>query len=555
MDYGSYPHDPYDEPYAPPRRRINYFAWTVAILLLTGFALAAWLGSFYIFNQPERPDSYRILQRLHKIEPPKRFELTAAPAGEFLNPQQLYERYVGMGSAELARTNAELTRNYIRNYQQVRGLVPYVVGRYTIVATRQLGPGDVFTSGMVALTHAIDNGQLLMEHLYPASPEALPLMKQTLNVGLEIKLERTHDISAVIHAERLVDGRIMITAVPLLYGSYTVTRGLGTFRLEPPLSLNLAAGWPVLKSQERGPIEQRYAEYRQKIAATQQGGPVPIPGVSQSATPPPAQNELVRVEQARPVQTFSPPPVLAKNEKLAKATPLPKGKKGKKQKLESPPPASTPAAPVVAQKRGAPSPTPIAVASARTPPPLVPNVAAVTPAPPPKASVAAPVAGGQPIAQASPIPTATPVPVLPAQPAPADSSNVALASNAGGGSWKTFPPGKMPLGRLIGTGDLRDVAEHGLAGERVYLKGQFVVNFSDANRAVLRPRTKLTDKVLHFGGGSSTRIIVEFPGGYRPPPQGAVVNRDELRPYEITEVRKQEDGQLNVFVREIMQPN
>src|SRR5438552_13270600 len=139
MDYGIYR---YDEPYARPvRRRINYFAWTVAILLLTGFALAAWLGSFYIFDQPERPDSYRILQRLHKIEAPKRFELTAAPPGEFLNPQQLYDRYVGMGAAELARANAELTRNYIRNYQQVRGLVPYVVGRYTIVATRQLGPG------------------------------------------------------------------------------------------------------------------------------------------------------------------------------------------------------------------------------------------------------------------------------------------------------------------------------------------------------------------------------------------------------------------------------
>jgi hypothetical protein len=142
------------------------------------------------------------------------------------------------------------------------------------------------------------------------------------------------------------------------------------------------------------------------------------------------------------------------------------------------------------------------------------------------------------------------VPVLPAQPVPADASNVALASNAGGGSWKTFPPGKMPLGRLVGTSDLRDVAEHGLAGERVYLKGQFVVNFSDANKAVLRPRTKLTDKVLHFGG-SSTRIIVEFPAGYVPPRQGAEVTRDEQRPYEITEVRTQGDGQLNVFV----QPN
>jgi hypothetical protein len=111
----------------------------------------------------------------------------------------------------------------------------------------------------------------------------------------------------------------------------------------------------------------------------------------------------------------------------------------------------------------------------------------------------------------------------------------------------------MPLGRLIGSADLRDVAERGLAGERVYLRGQFVVNFSDANRAVLRPRTKLTDKVLHFGGGSNMRIIVEFPDGYTPPPQGSVVTRDEARPYEITEVRKQEDGQLNVFAREIMQ--
>src|SRR2546430_17205657 len=88
-----------------------------------------------------------------------------------------------------------------------------------------------------------------MEHVYPASPEALPLMKQTLTVGLEVKLERTHDISAVIHADRLVDGRMMVTVVPLLYGSYTVTRGLGTFRLQPPLSLNLAAGWP--RSEER----------------------------------------------------------------------------------------------------------------------------------------------------------------------------------------------------------------------------------------------------------------------------------------------------------------
>ena len=549
MDYGTDQYDPYDEPYTRPPERINYFAWTVAILLLIGFALAAWLGSFYIFNQPERPDSYRILQKLHKIDPPKRFELTAAPAGEFLNASELYERYVGMGAAELGKENAELLRNYIRNYQQVRGLVPYVVGRYTIIGVRELGPGDVFPSGMAALTAAVDSGELLMEHVYPAKAEALPLMKQTLAVGLEVKLERTHDISAVVHAERLADGRILVTAVPLLYGSYTVTRGLGTFRLEPPPTLDLAAGWPLFKSQERASIEKSLAEYRQKMAATQKA-PIPIPGLSASATPPPAKNELVRIEQARPVSPLAmTPPVVASNEKAAKPTPVPKGKKGKKQKAESPAPASSPAQPVVVQNKPVPSGSPITVASALAPPKDL-NLPYTAPAPASKA----PGVGAGAAARSSPVAMATPVPVLPAQPAPPDSSNVALASNAGGGSWKIFPAGKMPLGRLISTGDLNDVADHGLAGERIYLKGQFVVNFSDANKAVLRPRTSLTSKMLHFGGGSSTRIIVEFPRGYTPPPQGAVVNRDEVRPYEVTEVRKQEDGQLNVFVREIMQP-
>ena len=94
MDYGFYP---YDEPYARPRRRTNYFLWTVAILLLTGFALAAWLGTFYIFNQPERPDSYRILQRLHKIEAPKRFELTAAAGRRISKPAATLRALFGTG--------------------------------------------------------------------------------------------------------------------------------------------------------------------------------------------------------------------------------------------------------------------------------------------------------------------------------------------------------------------------------------------------------------------------------------------------------------------------
>jgi len=112
----------------------------------------------------------------------------------------------------------------------------------------------------------------------------------------------------------------------------------------------------------------------------------------------------------------------------------------------------------------------------------------------------------------------------------------------------------MPLGRLIAPGDLPEVADRGLAGERIYLKGQFVVNFADANKAVLRPRSRMPESVMRLAGGNSPRIIVEYPAGYTPPTPGSNVDRDDARPLEITEVHKQEDGQLNVFAREIMQP-
>jgi hypothetical protein len=538
MDYGLYR---YDEPHSRPvRRRINYFAWTVAILLLTGVAFAAWLGSFYIFSQPERPDSYRILQKLHKVEPPKRFELTAAPPGEFLSAKQLYDRYNAMGTAELTKTNAELARNYIRNFQQVRGLVPYVVGRYVIMEVRELSSSDLFASGMVALTNSVENPELLMEHLYPAEPPTVPLIKQTLTTGLELKLDRAHDLSAVIHVERFNDGRVMLTAVPLLYGTYTVMRGTGTFSLEPPLSLNLEAGWPLYKEQARLRGEMHYAQFKESRGQPQAPAQVAIPGLVPSGTPPPAENQLIRVETAKAV---TPPPIVqvqGKN-KSAKATPTPKGKLAKGKPTPKASASASPAA--VAQASTSPAPAPVAqnspAAAAQKSPPAK---AAATPQPAATQSAPPQVAMAQP--------AASPVRAQPAQPAASDVGT--LASTTGGGSWKTFPPGKMPLGRLIATNDLKEIADQGTGGERIYLKGQFVVNFSDANRAVLRPRGKLTDSVLHFGA-APTRIIVEFPAGYTPPTPGSTISRDEARPLEITQVRKQEDGQLNVFAREIMQ--
>ncbi|MGH7938530.1 MAG: hypothetical protein ACRD5Z_16450, partial [Bryobacteraceae bacterium] len=143
---------------------------------------------------------------------------------------------------------------------------------------------------------------------------------------------------------------------------------------------------------------------------------------------------------------------------------------------------------------------------------------------------------------ASPPPT-----VLRALPADASSPAIAIASTTGA-TWKTFAPGQVPAGRILDQAGLREVANNGTQGQRFYLRGEFVVNFADGNRAVLRPIARGESDQL----SREARIIVDYPAGAPLPQPGTTLNRDASRPFEVTEVRQQSDGRLNVFVREIV---
>jgi hypothetical protein len=109
----------------------------------------------------------------------------------------------------------------------------------------------------------------------------------------------------------------------------------------------------------------------------------------------------------------------------------------------------------------------------------------------------------------------------------------------------------MPRGRLIGVPDTSDIAEKGVGGERIYLQGSFVVTASGQNRAVLRSQAAVAETLGIKGRTSNIRIIAEFPAGARPPSEGSTFSRDSRRPFQITEVRKSADGQVNVYVREV----
>jgi len=111
----------------------------------------------------------------------------------------------------------------------------------------------------------------------------------------------------------------------------------------------------------------------------------------------------------------------------------------------------------------------------------------------------------------------------------------------------------MPRGRVIQPSDAAPLADSGLGGERLYLRGTFVVTAAEENRAVLRPQGGGLAAFMKPGAGA-TRVIVQFPAGIQPPTEGSTVARDESRPFMITDVRRGADGQINLYVREIVTP-
>ena len=296
--------DLFNRDYEPRERKgDNLFLWTVFILLLIGFAFACWLGSFYIFGHPENARSYKILKKLHKIEPPRRFELTAAPPGEFLTTEKLFSRYFTFTPLQLKNENDALMRDYINNYQLTKKLVPYVVGRFNILDSYELKNSDLFSPGVAALAVSVDSQNVLIEHIYTTPEKNVPLLRKMLLPGLDIKLEKNLDLAAVIHIEKLKDGRLQFTVVPLLYGSYALKQGAGGFDLEPPSDLNLEAGAPIIQTALLQDAMKSYATSGGKTGA--------VAKVAQTTGSAATTSELVRVEptpEPTPVAVVTPTP-------------------------------------------------------------------------------------------------------------------------------------------------------------------------------------------------------------------------------------------------------
>ncbi len=134
-----------------------------------------------------------------------------------------------MTDRELERASEVLLRNYLRNYKLTQDRVPYIVGSFNILDSYELNDKNLFPSGVVALAQSTENGGVLLEHVFTANKEDVLTLQRMLLTGLDLKLDRTLDLSAIINVKRLKDGRLQFTAVPVLYGSYASSTGPGHF--------------------------------------------------------------------------------------------------------------------------------------------------------------------------------------------------------------------------------------------------------------------------------------------------------------------------------------
>ena len=464
---------------APKQKSGHLFLWTVFLLLLVGFSMACW-----------------------------RFKVQDPPKGGFEPPEKIYEKFNALSPAALRKLNAELERSYLRNYAAANEKVPYVTGRFTILDSFELGPNDFVTSGVVTLAVASDYPKLLIEHLYCAPPKVAPIIKRNLQTGMDIDLRRTYELTAVLHVTKPGDGHIILTVVPLNYGSYVLKGPDGGFSLEPPTELNVAAGWPLVRGERYLQADQAYVNFRTHT------GFGPLAGYREAEKRPDSVLKGVDpTPEPAPTVAPAPTPVVAQ---------------------ASPPPAK-PTPPTGKKPVG--SPTPIQVAKNDTP---APRAVAVTPTP--ANVVKATDAGGvslQPFLQAPSAGT----PSTAGAPTPA----AAVADNTK--NWRTYSPGQQPGGKQLRAGELTAFNERGgLNGATVYLGGQFTVRAVGENKS-----RGIKNAVLRTNAESNVRIIVEYPSDRPLPAQGTEITRDEQRPFLITHIQATPDGTLNVYAREIME--
>ncbi len=241
------------------------FWWTIIITLLLGAAIASWFFSIYVFSYPEVPFNYKLLNRLHKIEPLKKFERGDVPNGKVYTAKAAFQEFDRLTDKQLQDKSNLLRRSYLTNYRALEDKPIYMRGDYKIYQVRPLTTEDVFPSGLVVRAQAIEAVEgaplefpnTIIEFIFPTNGPALAAFSvgDVLTIDqrslyaketADKKADGRKFYASVINLDRLPQHKLLFTLVPLLYGNCEINGDRDSkLTMEPPAKLNLEGRWPI----------------------------------------------------------------------------------------------------------------------------------------------------------------------------------------------------------------------------------------------------------------------------------------------------------------------
>lgn len=240
------------------------FWWTIIITLLLGAAIASWFFSIYIFAYPEKPFNYKLLSRLHKLEPLKKFERNEVPSGKIYGPKGAFQEFDRLTDKQLLDKSNILRRSYVTNYRSIEDRPVYLKGDFKIYQVRPLIATDVFTSGLVVRAQSIEEVEsapleypnTLIEFVFPTTGPALAAFSvgDILTIDQRSVVAKSSDkkgdgrrfYASALNIARLPQNKLLFTLVPLLYPNCEINGDQdANIAMAVPAKLNMDGRWPI----------------------------------------------------------------------------------------------------------------------------------------------------------------------------------------------------------------------------------------------------------------------------------------------------------------------
>jgi hypothetical protein len=220
---------------------VSLFWWSLIILSLTALAILSWTSSIYIFSNPQENLPYKILTKLGRLEPIKKFSKSSPPQSRigYRSARELLESdFSNLSGVHLTYQNEQLLKNYIQNYKDENSIY-YIKDDFIVTNTRQLNGSDKITKGLAikAISKNFNRTEIII--ILPSSDSTL----EAKIIGEEISLQSNH-FSSIVHVSVNTDEKTTFTAIPIVYGLFKIKDSI-VFNLEPPEVLNVEGRWPI----------------------------------------------------------------------------------------------------------------------------------------------------------------------------------------------------------------------------------------------------------------------------------------------------------------------